>query len=164
MSGWRRAASAYSCAFSRVASVRTHAFDPTALHTARVRAGLTQSQLARRIDVAGGERVSQWELGESAPRPDMLGRLARALDIPVSSLLTPPAAEPDLRRLRQEAALSALEVAARAHLTTPTYLRWETGRFKRMPTPQALTGLAQVLGVTAQDVEAALRRAQRVQA
>jgi transcriptional regulator with XRE-family HTH domain len=157
----RRAATAYSRSFSRVASVRSaRALDPAALRNARIRAGLTQSQLARRIDVAGGERVSQWELGEVAPRPEVLGRVADALGVSVPSLLTTPTSQPDLRTLRLEAALSAAQVAARAHLTTPTYLRWETGRFKRMPSPQDIHCIAEVLGVTAQEVETALQRTQ----
>ena len=44
--------------------------------------GLTQHELARLIDVAGGERISRWELGSSAPRPEMLLRLAQALPAP----------------------------------------------------------------------------------
>ena len=56
--------------------------DPAALRDARVRMGLTQHELARLIDVAGGERISRWELGSSAPRPEMLLRLAQALPAP----------------------------------------------------------------------------------
>ena len=45
--------------------------DPGALRAARERAGLTQHQLARLVGVAGGERVSRWELGTSEPRPEI---------------------------------------------------------------------------------------------
>ena len=38
--------------------------DPVALRDARLRMGLTQHELARLI-VAGGERISRWELGSS---------------------------------------------------------------------------------------------------
>jgi transcriptional regulator with XRE-family HTH domain len=46
--------------------------NPEALRAARVRAGLTQHELARLVGVAGGERVSRWELGTSRPRPEIL--------------------------------------------------------------------------------------------
>jgi len=55
--------------------------DPLALRDARIRMGLTQHELARLIDVAGGERISRWELGSSALRPEMLHRLAQALNV-----------------------------------------------------------------------------------
>ena len=67
--------------------------------------GLTQHELARLIDVAGGERISRWELGSSAPRPEMLHRLAEVLKVDAADLLE--AGRPaDLRRLRTSAGLS----------------------------------------------------------
>ncbi len=61
--------------------------DPAALRAARERAGLTQHQLARLVGVAGGERVSRWELGTSEPRPEILVRLAKVLDVAALDLL-----------------------------------------------------------------------------
>lgn len=129
--------------------------DPVALREARLRAGLTQHELARLIDVAGGERISRWELGSSAPRPEILHRLAQALNVGAADLLDArgPA---DLRRLRTGAGLSARSLAARAHISVPTYIRWESGRTKRLPGGQALNLLAQALDVTVQDVETAI--------
>ncbi|UJH71783.1 helix-turn-helix transcriptional regulator [Ornithinimicrobium sp. INDO-MA30-4] len=40
---------------------------PDALRHAREAAGLTQHQLAVRLDLSGGERVSSWELGRAQP-------------------------------------------------------------------------------------------------
>ena len=117
--------------------------------------GLTQHELARLIDVAGGERISRWELGSSAPRPEMLHRLAQALNVDAADLLE-PGGPADLRRLRTSAGLSARNLAERAHMSAPTYIRWESGGTKRLPARQALKSLAKVLNVTVEDVESAI--------
>ena len=129
--------------------------DPVALRDARLRMGLTQHELARLIDVAGGERISRWELGSSAPRPEVLHRLAQALNVGVAELLD-AGGPTDLRRLRTSAGLSARTLAARAHVSVPTYVRWESGRTKRLPARQALKPLAKALNVTVEDVESAI--------
>lgn len=98
--------------------------NPAALRRARERVGLTQHQLARLVGVAGGERVSRWELGTSEPRPEILARLAKVLDVPALDLLDVEAGF-DLRALRFAAGLSPSEVAAGAHLSERTYVRWE---------------------------------------
>ncbi len=131
---------------------------PDALRRARHRAGLTQHELARIIGVAGGERVSRWELGSSTPRPGLLQRLAEALDVPLRDLLAPAGEPPDLRRLRAAAGLSAREVADRAHMSLPTLKRWEAGGILRMPSRAALCALADALGVNVESLEAALTR------
>jgi transcriptional regulator with XRE-family HTH domain len=117
--------------------------------------GLTQHELARLIDVAGGERISRWELGSSAPRPEILRRLAQALNLSAADLLE-SGGPADLRRLRTSAGLSARTLAARAHVSVPTYIRWESGRIKRLPARQALKPLAKALDVTVEDVESAI--------
>lgn len=132
--------------------------DPVALRDARIRMDLTQHELARLIDVAGGERISRWELGSSAPRPEMLRRLAQALNVGVADLLD-AGGPADLRRLRTSAGLSASTLAARAHMSAPTYIRWESGRTKRLPARQALKQLAKALNVTVEDVESAIATA-----
>ena len=129
--------------------------DPVALRDARLRMGLTQHELARLIDVAGGERISRWELGSSAPRPEILRRLAQALNVDAADLLD-AGGPADLRRLRTAAGLSARTLAARAHMSVPTYVRWESGRTKRPPAGQALELLAKALNVTVEDVESAI--------
>jgi len=117
--------------------------------------GLTQHELARLIDVAGGERISRWELGSSAPRPEILQRLAQALNVGAADLLE-TGGPADLRRLRTSAGLSARNLAARAHISAPTYIRWESGRTKRLPARQVLKPLAKALNVTVEDVESAI--------
>ena len=81
---------------------------------------LTQAELARVIGVAGGERVSRWELGTSTPSTAMRARLAKALGIDLEELL-PSQGPADLRRLRAEAGLTVAELGNG---------RW-TGRFKQ---------------------------------
>jgi transcriptional regulator with XRE-family HTH domain len=129
--------------------------DPGALRNARLRMGLTQHELARLIDVAGGERISRWELGSSAPRPEILQRLARALNVGAADLLE-AGGPADLRRLRTSAGLSARTLAAQGHVSVPTYIRWESGRTKRLPARQVLKPLAKALNVTVEDVESAI--------
>ena len=117
--------------------------------------GLTQHELARLIDVAGGERISRWELGSSAPRPEILHRLAEALNVDAADLLE-AGVPADLRRLRTSAGFSARTLATRAHMSVPTYIRWEAGRTKRLPARQALKPLAKALNVTVEEVESAI--------
>lgn len=131
--------------------------DPAALRDARRRAGLTQHEVARLVGVAGGERISRWELGTSVPRPELLARLGEVLRVAINDLLT-SAEEPDLRRLRLSAGLSARTVAARAHMAAPTYIRWEAGGIERKPARADLTALARALGVSVDELAAALDR------
>ena len=121
--------------------------DPAALRAARERAGLTQHQLARLVGVAGGERVSRWELGTSEPRPEILVRLAKVLDVAALDLLD-VADGADLRAVRFAAGLSPSEVAAAAHLSVRTYVRWESGEGTRLPDSAQVAALAKALKVS----------------
>ena len=134
--------------------------DPPALRAARLSAGLTQHELARLVGVAGGERISRWELGTSAPRPQVLPRLAEALGVATSDLLV-SLEEPDLRRLRTSTGLSAREVAVRARMSVPTLVRWESGRLVNVPSATAVERLAVVLGVSAEGVRRAITESRR---
>ncbi len=130
----------------------TSGVDSRALRAARQRAGLTQSELARRIGVAGGERVSRWELGASQPRPDLLVKLAEVLELRPRELVSPESAIPDLRALRLAAGLDAYEVVAAIHMSLPTYRKWEQGRWSRLPTRAVLDALARVFAVSTAEV------------
>ncbi|MCA1694234.1 MAG: helix-turn-helix domain-containing protein, partial [Actinobacteria bacterium] len=90
--------------------------DVAALRTARVRAGLTQHELARLVGVAGGERVSRWELGTSSPRPEILRRIAAAVEVGLADLLVAGGEPADLPGLRVAAGLSMEELATRVHV------------------------------------------------
>lgn len=56
------------------------------ISAAREKAGISQSELAKQLDVTQGA-VSQWESGQTRPRSDMLVRLADALKCTVDELL-----------------------------------------------------------------------------
>jgi transcriptional regulator with XRE-family HTH domain len=62
----------------------------------------------------------------------------------------------DLRRLRTSAGLSSRTLAARAHMSVLTYIRWESGHTKRLPARQALKPSAKALNVTVDEVESAI--------
>ncbi|WP_373284550.1 helix-turn-helix domain-containing protein [Flexivirga endophytica] len=130
-------------------------FSPSALRSARVRAGLTQHELARLVGVSGGERVSVWERGEMAPRARTVSALAIALNVSVEELLGIASEAPDLRALRRRVALSTAEVAESAFVSTSTYERWERGVSSRMPGVDSLRGMAAKLAVD----QLAVRRA-----
>ena len=134
--------------------------DSRALRMARVAAGLTQSDLARKVGVVGGERVWRWEHGRSQPRPDLLVRLAEALDLNPRQLVRPASAVPDLRALRLAAGLDAYEVVLAIHLSLPTYRKWEQGRWRRLPDRTTLEALARTFKVSRAEVERAFRAAQ----
>ena len=130
--------------------------NPEALRAARVRAGLTQHELARLVGVAGGERVSRWELGTSRPRPEILLRVASVLEVRSTDLLGSSADLPDLRGLRVAAGLSLRDLAARAHMSKTTLGRWESGGLDQTPPRAALALLALPLGVAVDEVERAI--------
>ncbi len=132
--------------------------DAAALRTARVRAGLTQHELARLVGVAGGERVSRWELGTSSPRPEILVRIAATLDVSLADLFVPGAEPADLRGLRVATGLSMEELATRVHVSKATLSRWESGHLVNVPSRAALQLLADSLAATVEDVERAFDR------
>ncbi len=136
--------------------------DRGALRRARERVGLTQHELARLVGVAGGERISRWELGTSEPRPELLKRVAEVLDIPLSDLVRLERGRPDLRGLRFLAGLSATALADCAHVTVSTYLRWESGRWQRLPAAGTLEALAKALQASPRSVTAAFEEAKAV--
>jgi len=69
---------------------------------------------------------------------------------------------PDLRALRLQAGLTVSELAARTNLSVPTYLRWESGRWARLPSPSVLEAIAEALDESVDVVAAGFRAAQRL--
>lgn len=66
----------------------------------RRRRGLTQEQLAARMQTCGHrkivqQRVAQWESGARVVRPEELVSLARILCVPISELLGVPDYSPE---------------------------------------------------------------------
>ncbi|RYV51905.1 helix-turn-helix domain-containing protein [Pengzhenrongella frigida] len=133
--------------------------DGAALRAARIRAGLTQHELAHEVGVVGGERVSMWERGEARPRsPQLLHAVARALGVPVAALLVAPDGGPGLRWLRFSAGLSVEELAHAVHLSAASLKRWEAQGRRRLPSSATLDSIALALGVDTAEVKNALRR------
>ena len=76
------------------------------LRNIRKSKGLSQEELARRLNVVR-QTVSKWEQGLSVPDSEMLIRLARELETPVSVLLGEPVSpqepeEPGIRELAEK--------------------------------------------------------------
>ncbi|NMR21476.1 helix-turn-helix transcriptional regulator [Cellulomonas fimi] len=135
------------------------AIDGAALRAARVRAGLTQHQLAHEVGVVGGERVSMWERGEARPRsPQLLHAVARVLGVPATVLLLAPDGGSSLRWLRFAAGLSVDELARAAHVSMATLKRWEAQGCRRAPSSATLAAVAAALDVGVVEVERALLR------
>ncbi|MFC3689244.1 helix-turn-helix transcriptional regulator [Aquipuribacter hungaricus] len=128
---------------------------PGALRAARLAAGLTQHELARRIEVAGGERIASWERGAVVPRAHLVQRLVQVLQVPAEQLLAPSEVM-GLRQLRVAAGLSARELADKVHVSVPTLARWESGRFTRPLRHEGIRLLAQSLDVPVERVQQAL--------
>ena len=56
------------------------------IRDARLKSGMTQTELARKLNVKQGT-VGAWEIGYSFPRPKSMVRLCEILKIPVDELL-----------------------------------------------------------------------------
>lgn len=69
----------------------THGVLPERIKSARQRAGLSQSEIAREIGL-NQSSVSDWERGETAPSLANLTKLARLLGVTVDHLLDTEAA------------------------------------------------------------------------
>lgn len=131
--------------------------EPDALRVARRRAGLTQHELARRVGVGGGERVSKWEIGGVTPRLEVLTRVASVLGVAVEDLLRVSEGRVGFRLLRVRAGVTPAALAAAVNVSLRTLRRWEAGQLERLPGAVTVRRAAQVMGVSIQDVEAALR-------
>lgn len=131
-------------------------FDGAALRAARLRRGLTQHQLAQQLGVAGGERVSRWELGATRPRAATIARLAVLLDVGVDELVPAGGVDSGLRALRTRTGLTAAELAEAAHVSISSVQRWESGEARRPLPRQTAQVVARVLGVSVEEIDAAI--------
>ena len=134
--------------------------DGDALHRARSARGLTQSQLARIIDVSGGERVSECERGVRAPAVRLIPAVAAALGVtPLEFLALPNGV--DLKALRLASGKTSREIAEQTQVSSATYLRWESGRSRATPDPAVRRSPAKALGIRLPGLEAALEATTR---
>lgn len=134
--------------------------DSAALHRARAARGLTQSQLARIIDVSGGERISEWERGVRTPAVRLIPAVAAALGVTPLEFLAMPNGV-DLKALRLASGRTAAEIAAQIHVSSATYLRWESGRQRTTRDAAARRSLAKALGTRLPELEAAIEATAR---
>lgn len=128
------------------------------LAAARIAAGLTQAQLAKRVGVTMAV-VSNWERGLSQVGAKHLPALADAIGFAPEASEARPEKEypfPDfgeaLTSLRERAGLKRGEVAHRLGVTLPCYAGYEQG--KTLPPPKRLNDIAAVLGVPCSDLAA----------
>lgn len=129
--------------------------NPDAIRDARETARLTQHQLAREVGIAGGERVSKWELGTATPRLEVLAKVARVVDVDIQVLLAPGFRLVGVARLRAAQSLSVSEAARRCHVSIATYERWERGKTVHGPAGASLALFAQVMQVSEAEAETA---------
>jgi transcriptional regulator with XRE-family HTH domain len=133
-------------------------FDPRVFRNARLAAGMTQHELARQLGVAGGERVSRWELGRSTPRSETLMRAADVLGVDPAELVGGRGESPTLRSLRRSRGLTLSELAREIHVSKSTVSRWESGRSTQALPDATVERLARVLDVSSSVVLAAIAR------
>lgn len=102
--------------------------------SARVRAGMSRAQLARRVSVSE-ESIRRWEKGGSRPSADRLAHVIAVLAIDTGNIISSSPARderPDLaRRLLVERRARGITQAQAARLlgvAQPTYAGWEIGR------------------------------------
>lgn len=57
-----------------------------AIKLARIKAGLTQAELADKLNVKQGT-VGGWEIGSTCPKPANLLKLSTVLQVPIDSLM-----------------------------------------------------------------------------
>ncbi|MGO0577132.1 helix-turn-helix transcriptional regulator [Ornithinimicrobium panacihumi] len=131
-------------------------FSADQLRASRLRAGLTQSELAALLRAKDdrlrvhNQRVSAWEQGRTTPRPYVIRLLAQLLNMPA-----PAAAQAkDLRDLRTRVGLTVREVAAAVTKTQRTVFRWEKG--ETLPNAQDRLLLASIFDVDVTEVEKAV--------
>jgi transcriptional regulator with XRE-family HTH domain len=132
--------------------------DGTALRKARLKAGLTMSEVAEAVGVADGARIGAWEHGLEQPHPRFIPKLAKVVKLPVTALLVGKGLEPSLADLRLTKGLTLTELAASAGIPRTTCHRLEQGFGTRAPDRETLSALASALDSSSDAVLAAIAR------
>ena len=122
----------------------------------RERAGLTRTELARRVGVASGERIGSWERGIDQPSAPYLPRLAQALGVEPIELLDLDAEAPTFTALRYVAGLTIEDLAKAVGVRYGVMQRIDRGVVE--PRDDLAKRLAAALGVKTAQVVAAHRR------
>lgn len=128
------------------------------MRAARIRARLTQHDLAVKLGLSGGALVSKWEHGTHAPRADLMYPLAHALGVEITDLLPASAVgAPNLRDLRVAASLSVRRLSEVTRIPASTLAEWESGRGARQLSEASAVVVADALDVDASVVHRAFR-------
>ena len=131
-------------------------FNPASLRAARLAAGLTQAEVAKRAGMARTNYVNL-EAGGTNPGLHILPRLAKAVGVEPRELIDLHADEVTLRDLREWAGLSQTETArALGFKSATSYARIETGRTE--PSAANIKALAKTFGVTIAQLEHTLAK------
>jgi transcriptional regulator with XRE-family HTH domain len=123
-------------------------FDGARMRDRRLRAGLTQRQVARGVDVSESV-VAHWERGAQLPTVERVAALARVLGVAATDLTTggdDDAGGRSLLQLRIDAGLKQESLAAAAGLTRTKYSSLERGEVATLSRADAAR-LAKALGV-----------------
>jgi Predicted transcriptional regulators len=120
-------------------------------------AGLTQERLAELLHTQQ-RRISDWERGVIAPRPESMPKLAAAIGVDALEFLAGdgPAS---LEDMRLAAGLSMDDVAAKLDISRSRYRAIEIGATRRDPATRLVDELARMFGVPAPTVRVAIASA-----
>jgi transcriptional regulator with XRE-family HTH domain len=140
------------------AFVANRRVDGAALRQARLKAGLTMSEVAEAVGVADGARIGAWEHGLEQPHPRFIPQLAKVVKLPVTALLVGKGLEPSLADLRLTKGLTLTELASSAGIPRTTCHRLEQGVSARVPDQASLSALASALDSSSDAVLAAIVR------
>ena len=128
-------------------------FDGARMRDRRLKARLTQRQVARGVDVSESV-VAHWERGAQLPTVVRVAALARVLGVAATDLTTgadDDAGGRSLLQLRMDAGLKQESLAAAAGLTRTKYSSLERGEVATLSRADAAR-LAKALGVRVQAV------------
>jgi transcriptional regulator with XRE-family HTH domain len=126
-------------------------FSGARLAATRLKAGLTQEQLARSVGVDQA-RVSDWERGATTPRPEVIPEIAAALSLSALELLVQDPDAAALEDLRLAAGRSPQSLATELGISRRRYRALETGATRRWPSDSLIESLAEALTVPASAV------------
>lgn len=126
------------------------------LQRLREEAGMTRSEVARRVGVWDSASVAAWERGRQQPAPVNVPLLARALGVQPLDLFE-PAGTPSVGVLRRAAGLTLTQLAAKAGLSYARCQRIEKGLVE--PSTEDVARLASAIGATQKRLRAAVHAA-----
>lgn len=124
------------------------AFSGSRLAARRLAVGLTQERLGQLMRVEQ-TRISEWERGVMAPRPNLMPELAAALGLDALEFLTVDPGAPSLEDMRLAAGLTMREVAGELGISLRRYRGMEIGATRRDPADGLVEELARVFAVPA---------------